>query len=267
MSSAWRLGSRLGRPGRLAAAGAAAYTFTVMQQQPPAHNQWFGSKEKNSLHLRYFDVKGSAETARLLMTLGGQKWSDDRWPIDFSKPREEMSQGFTEAIAAGLLAANLDRAPVLVVDGSHEIGQSKSIERYLARRLHLLGSNDIEAAKIDAFTEHIRDVRDKYIKAKGQMSEEARRTALAEFFSKTLPNLFGLMERVCDGSSSTGAIIGKQLSYADCCLFVLVEDFFENRQGVHEAIASCPKLRASTKAFAQHPAIAKYLADRPDTKV
>ena len=46
-----------------------------------------------------------------------------------------MSPGMTEARAASLLAANLDRAPVLLVNGSHEIGQSKSIERFLSKRL------------------------------------------------------------------------------------------------------------------------------------
>ena len=60
---------------------------------------------------------------------------------------------------------NLDRAPVMVVssvDGTTaEIGQSKAIERYIARRYGLLGANEIEAAQIDAITEHIRDAKEK----------------------------------------------------------------------------------------------------------
>ena len=47
------------------------------------------------------------------------------------------------------------RAPVLVVDGKFEIGQSKSIERYLAKRLGMLGKNDVEGAQIDAIGEHL----------------------------------------------------------------------------------------------------------------
>ena len=48
------------------------------------------------------------------------------------------------------------------VDGTTaEIGQSKAIERYIARRYGLLGANEIEAAQIDAITEHIRDAKEK----------------------------------------------------------------------------------------------------------
>ena len=39
-------------------------------------------------------------------------------------------------------------------------GQSKSIERYLARRVGLYGANELEAAQIDSFGEHLRDLKD-----------------------------------------------------------------------------------------------------------
>ena len=38
----------------------------------------------------------------------------------------------------GELDANMKRAPVIVVDGKLEIGQSKTIERFLARELGLM---------------------------------------------------------------------------------------------------------------------------------
>lgn len=44
---------------------------------------------------------------------------------------------------------------IIVVDGKHTISQSKTIERYLARRLGLLGATEEEAAAIDAITEHV----------------------------------------------------------------------------------------------------------------
>jgi hypothetical protein len=92
-------------------------------------------------------------------------------PIDFSKfgpggPNPALvavaSPGFKAAMDKGELDANMKRAPVIVVDGKLEIGQSKTIERYLARRLGLLGSDEAEAAQIDAITEHVRDIKDKY---------------------------------------------------------------------------------------------------------
>lgn len=215
----------LQRSARLAigCAGAAA-TYSVAAASPqPAHAAWgFRSNEKSAFHVRYFDARGAMETARLLMVLGGQPFTEDRWALDFAKIGvENMSPGMAAARQEGKLAANLDRAPILVVDGTHDIGQSKSIERFIARRLGLFGSNDVEAARIDSFGEHVRDIRDKYAKARNTEGEEERKRALSGFFRDTLPEMLRLIERVCDGSGSSGAVIGKALSYADVCLYAL----------------------------------------------
>ena len=65
--------------------------------------------------------------------------------------------------------------------------------------------------------------------------DEQRKAALLEFWSSSLPGLFKLMERVCEGASS-GAIVGKTISYADVCMYVLANEYFDNRQGVQEAL-------------------------------
>lgn len=239
-------------------------------QQPPAQNAGFWSREKSassSIHLRYFDARGAAETSRLLMALAGQKFTEDRWAIDFTRlSGDAMSPGMATARQEGKLAANLDRAPVLVVDGGNEIGQSKAIERFLARRLGLMGKDELEAGRIDCFSEHVRDIREKYQKAKSTPGDEQRKAALLEFWSSSLPGLFKLMERVCEGASS-GAIVGKTISYADVCMYVLANEYFDNRQGVQEALKDCPRLTASVKAVAAHPNVVRYLAARPSTKV
>ena len=110
------------------------------------------------------------------------------------------------------------------------------------------------------------DIREKYQKAKSTAGEEPRKAALVEFWASSLPELFKLLERVCDGSSS-GAVIGNALSYADVCMYVLANEYFDNRQGVQEALKGCPKLMASAKAVESHPNIVKYLAARPATRV
>jgi hypothetical protein len=62
-------------------------------------------------------------------------------------------------------AVNMDRAPVLLyteAGTTTTIGQSKAIERFVARKLGLYGSNEIESALIDIICEHIRDIKQKY---------------------------------------------------------------------------------------------------------
>ena len=93
------------------------------------------------------------------MALGGMTWTESGYPVDFSKFKhgiEVAAPAFAAAKRSGELSTNLGRAPVVLIDGHLELGQSKTIERYLARRLGLMGANEMEAAQIDMFTEHIR---------------------------------------------------------------------------------------------------------------
>ena len=241
----------------VAATGSALAAVASLQQPACC---WFSSSE--GYHLRYFDARGVAETARLVMVLGGASFTDERWPLDFSKAREDMSPGMVSARSQGLLSANLDRAPVLVVDGKYEIGQSKSIERFLARRLGLLGDNEIEAAQIDSFTEHLRDLKDKYKQAKATK----RPDQLTSFFESTMPAFFQKMEQVCSGSGD-GPVIGASLSLADASLFVFVTEFFDDKSAASRAIKGCPRLCASIAAVSAHPLVVKYLESRPVTAV
>ena len=176
------------RPLVAAAASAAAATATAAATRPAESASWFSSKPK--VELKYFKIAGVAETIRMVMALGECEWTESAWPIDFSKfppsgPSPEYvavaAPKFAEAKAAGELVANCGRAPVVVIDGKDTIGQSKTIERYLARRLGVMGSSEIEAAQIDMITEHVRDIKDKYQKAKADKDQKA------EYFAKTLP--------------------------------------------------------------------------------
>merc|ERR1712110_726193 len=90
---------------------------------------------------------------------------------------------FDAAKAAGDLDASGGKVPLLTVDGA-QFGQSKAIERYLAKALGLAGSSDIEAAQIDAVSETIRDIKDAYQKAKGEQATKDK------FFAEDLPAAF-----------------------------------------------------------------------------
>ena len=94
--------------------------------------------------LIYFNVRGLGETARMLFKAAGQEFEDYRYPLtlkdgQFSRPEWDADK--TKYI--------YEKIPVLEIDGGkHTIAQSKAIERFLARRFNMLGSNDAEAAII-----------------------------------------------------------------------------------------------------------------------
>jgi len=97
-----------------------------------------------------------------MLAIGNVQYEDFRYPIDtatFARPEFDADK------TAGLFGVNMDRLPLLEVNGQ-QIGQSKSIEKYLAKSVGLFGSNDVEGALIDMITEHIRDIKQGYTDAK-----------------------------------------------------------------------------------------------------
>jgi glutathione S-transferase len=94
--------------------------------------------------LTYFNIRGLAETSRMLFKAAGQQFEDYRYPISmkdgqFSRPEWDADKP----------KYIYEKIPVLEIDGGkYTIAQSKAIERFLARRFNMFGNNDVEAALI-----------------------------------------------------------------------------------------------------------------------
>lgn len=94
--------------------------------------------------LIYFNGRGLAETSRMLLKAAGQQFEDYRYPLtmkdgQFLRPEWDADKS----------KYMYEKIPVLEIDGGkHTIAQSKAIERFLARRFNMFGSNDTEAAII-----------------------------------------------------------------------------------------------------------------------
>ena len=225
------------------------------------------------LELRYFDGKGAVETSRLLMAISGTTYTDTRWPMDMSQPYGQRCPGFMAAKAGGELKANLDRAPILIVDGV-AIGQSAAIERFLARHVGLHGANEVEAALVDAFVEHIRDLKEMHSKAIQAHDGD-------KFMQETLPAFLAKMDAVAGETY----IVGPQLTLADVSLYELIVDYFPSREaylqtkadGTKQASAdggassagamlgATPKLAAAVEAVRSHPAVVRHVSNRKYT--
>merc|ERR1712196_522668 len=111
--------------------------------------------------------------------------------------------------------------------GVNHIGQSKAIERYLARALGLAGSSDVEAAQIDQVTETIRDIKDAYQKAKAEEEKKA------QFFAEDLAAQLTLLEKSLPKGDGGTWLIGSKISYADICRFNFLTDkngFFDDHE-------------------------------------
>lgn len=93
------------------------------------------------IKLVYFDAKGVVEMSRIMMKIGNLEFEDTRFTIKSKEAGGFETPEFAVAKTNGDLKANMDRAPVLMV-GDTSIGQSKAIERYVAKKCNMMGSND-----------------------------------------------------------------------------------------------------------------------------
>ena len=214
------------------------------------------------MKLVYFDARGVIEVSRVMLKIGGVAFEDTRLAL---VPKEGGGFDYPEFLsqkASGAFALNMDRAPVLHVDGS-TIGQSKSIERFVAKRCNLLGSSDTEAAQIDCITEHIRDIKDKYSKVKALPAAE-KEEALKKWFDSDLSEWLVKLEKSLPVTTE-GFSVGSSVSYADVTIWSFLSDYFDNN--VSGTYGSCPNVTAIVASVSSHPAVQKWLAERPVTRV
>lgn len=206
--------------------------------------------------LQYFNGRGAAEIIRYLFAAAGQSYEDYRYNISF--PNFEKPE-FDADSAAGEFRANMDRLPILTYNGS-KLGQTKTIERFLAKKFGFFGTNEVEAAQIDAITEHVRDIKQKYNDAKGNKSGDEQNAAKAAFVSDELPKWLDKLEHTL---GTNGFAVGSKLSLADLTLYHLLRDFFDDKEAVNALVAD----RSALLAIVRHTEepLKHWLETRPVT--
>tara|TARA_Y100001958_G_scaffold26223_1_gene16552 strand:+ start:20266 stop:20925 length:660 start_codon:yes stop_codon:yes gene_type:complete len=215
------------------------------------------------MKLTYFNVRGLAETSRILLAIGGEEYEDFRYPlevIDMSK-HEMKKEEFDKDKADGKLVTSLNKVPFLEVDGV-TIPQSKSMERFLARRFNMMGSNDLEAAQIDAICESVRDFKDMYQKVRF-LPEDEKDAGMKEWFTVTLVERLTLLENQLVGES--GFSVGNTMSLSDVVLFSFINEFFDNKEAALNATLTSPKIRAVVDRVSSDEKVVKWLNERPKT--
>jgi len=219
--------------------------------------------------LKYFDIRGVAETSRILLAIGGEDYDDVRYQID---PATFKSIDFEDAKNSGELKANLNRAPVLVTPDGTTIGQSRAIERYLAKRFNLMGNSPEVEAIIDCITEHCRDVKDAAARKGFSMftkdkTEEEKAAARAEWFDEDFPTMLGKIEDYLKEIETIDDFsVGSSTSYADVVIWALLRDCSPaDAKDVTKAASQCKKMTTIANNIAAHPSVSKWIENRPES--
>ena len=219
--------------------------------------------------LKYFDIQGAAETCRVIFALCNKEYDDARYAIDqktFSSP------AFLAAKESGELKFNLNRAPVLVTEEGKTIGQSKAIERYLAKKFGLMGKTLEDEAMIDCIAEHCRDVKDA-ARAKGfsrftkNKTEEEKAAARKEWFERDFPEmLMKIEDAVKETSDGNGCAFGSETTYADVVIWSLLRDCpAADLDDTRKASEECTLLNSIANRIISNDEVATWLSERPES--
>ena len=227
----------------------------------------FPSKPK----LLYFDAKGAAEVCRILLKVGKIDFDDSRFPIAFKPEGGIDANEYNEAKARGDFVANLNRIPILQIDDV-QIGQSKAIERYIAKKCNLMGSNDEESALIDCIAEHVRDIKERFVKViseAGKIRSPERAAATKKWLTD---GEYGQWLAKQEASlpyhphHTKDYAVGNRLTYADISIWHLVCEFYEDREASKATAKKYKRVDKIANMVGDNPDIKKWLTERPQTK-
>eukprot|EP00441_Pelagodinium_beii_P042539 CAMPEP_0197649704 /NCGR_PEP_ID=MMETSP1338-20131121/29354_1 /TAXON_ID=43686 ORGANISM="Pelagodinium beii, Strain RCC1491" /NCGR_SAMPLE_ID=MMETSP1338 /ASSEMBLY_ACC=CAM_ASM_000754 /LENGTH=269 /DNA_ID=CAMNT_0043223947 /DNA_START=59 /DNA_END=868 /DNA_ORIENTATION=+ len=251
-AAAWMLSSS---PGFAGAGARSMREHTRMRDGPT-------SPPSDKFKFVYFDAYGRIETSRMLMVLAGQDYEDFRYPISFGTPGDKSTMKrdeFDSDQKAGKFDYGMNMIPV-VEAGEFRLPQSKAIERYMAKKLDLMGSTLEEEAWVDALNEHIGDIGAAF----GNKESDQK------WFQEDLPAYLKKLEITLPGSE--GFAVGTKSSLADVAIYRLLRDVqppydpsFD--KDVVTAYSGCPKIKAIVERLDGHEGLQKWITERPKTTV
>jgi len=223
----------------------------------------------------YLDARGRAELSRIMFVATGTPFEDHRYPIAFLKePPFVEKKEFDAATAAGEHDAGMGQTPVLDV-GGRKIGQSRAIERYVARATGLMGSDDIEAGQIDQLGETVRDIGMMCDRCFSGFPPVRDEDAMTKLFTEKLPGTLKKAEASLPPATDGPWLVGSKMSYADVAFFVLLatkggvveqDPFLQNPEGAKQSYQECPRIKASIEAVEALGPVKEYLANRKETE-
>jgi glutathione S-transferase len=153
------------------------------------------------------------------------------------------------------------------------IGQSHSINRFIAEQHELFGKDPIERAWIDGIYESVRDIRSVWFRKK-----EAGVAERKEWLVKELPEKCNALEASLPPSNGGVWLVGEGPSLADIALYALLgsqislmtgatDSFFDgfDKNVIEKAYTECPRLSACVKEMGALKSIQQWEERRPDT--
>ncbi len=152
--------------------------------------------------------------------------------------------------------------PVLEVDGKQLAG-SGSIQRYLAEKFGLAGSNDFENAQVNSIVDVGNDFGHKFAEVLFEKDESRKSELIKKLEDEVMPKYLGIFEQILTKNASPdGWLFGSMVTYADLGFYHLMCWL---KEGYSSLLDKYPAIKKNMAAVEALPNIAKWLKERPVT--
>uniref|UniRef100_A0AC35UF28 Glutathione transferase n=1 Tax=Rhabditophanes sp. KR3021 TaxID=114890 RepID=A0AC35UF28_9BILA len=196
----------------------------------------------------YWDATGRAETSRLMFNLAGVAFEDVR--IKFEEwPALKAKQPFLTM-------------PVLTIDGTKKLCQSRAIEVYLAKEFGFYPTDRWEAAQVDQFIQALDDYLIQFKPIYYEQDPVAKGKLIQHFIDVPAPEMLTIFNRFLEQNGARH-LVGDKLTLADLALFHCL-DIFTNK--LHVKYDNYPAIDKFYNAINALPKIRHYLDNRKVTE-
>ncbi|KAG0022689.1 hypothetical protein BGZ82_010943, partial [Podila clonocystis] len=158
----------------------------------------------------YFGLHGRGELTRTLIVHGGDKYEE--LPVDWAVQKE-----LTPFNCLPVVYETATSGETL------ELSESQAIERYLARKYHLLGANAWEEHLVNRYFNSTDTAQNGFGTSVLGVQGEARVEAANTYYKETLPKWIRLHEEHLKQNGSNGHYVGNGLTLADYKTALLVD--------------------------------------------
>jgi len=200
----------------------------------------------SDIKLVYFNVKGRAETARLVLAYAGVQYEDKR--IEGAE------------MAALKPTLPFGQLPVLEYKGT-TICQSMTIARFLANEFGLAGDTPIEKAQVDEVVDSISDFQNALYATHFEKDEKLKEEKQKKVMEETIPNTLSNLEKILQKRGGQ-YFVGNKVTWAEMHFYQIMEIVLGQNSGALDAF---PKLKSLNERIKLIPNIKKWLEERPAT--
>ncbi|KAK3092424.1 hypothetical protein FSP39_002668 [Pinctada imbricata] len=197
--------------------------------------------------LTYFNARGFAEVARLILKVNDVEFEDvrierEQWP----EMKPNTPQG---------------KLPMLEIDGK-KICQSSAIWRRLAREFDMYGKDNDEATAIDTVLGSVDDLWPSMRQMAFGETEEIKNTAQKKVEEEVIPSFMNYLKGVLQENAHP-FLVGDKLSLADLAFFTASEQIAVK---FPDFMSKYPEVAKHRDRIAEIPKIKDWLSKRPVTE-